>query len=143
MHSRHAHFLLGLMAASMVLIAGCGNQSDAPKTISTASPAASPQATTGSAQPLVVKEVVDVKLVNDPESGERVVQGSIVGTGLRPGNMAVINKDSTLGTVFGNPTWITFSVPLSTIGTQNSFTLQVVDPATKEQSQAVTVTFKR
>lgn len=143
MNRTSAHFLLGLMAASMLAIAGCGDTSDAPKTVSTASPAASPQATTGSAQPLAVKEVVDVKLVKDQESGERVVQGSIVGTGLRQGNMVVINKNSTLGTVFGNPTWITFSVPLSTIGTQNSFTLQVVDPATKEQSQTLTVNFKR
>jgi len=142
MNRRSAHFLLVLIAASM-LSAACSNNADAPKTVSTASPAASPKATTGPAQPLAVKEIVDVKVVKDQESGERVVQGSIVGTGLRQGNMVVINKGSTLGTVFGNPTWITFSVPLSTIGAQNSFSLEVVDPATKEQSQAFTVNFKR
>ncbi len=142
MNRRSAYFLLGLMAAS-ILIAGCGNTTDSPNTVSTASPAASPKATTGAAQSLTVKEVVDVKVVTDRQSGERVVQGSIVGTGFRQGNMVVINKGSSLETVFGNPTWITFSVPLANLGAQDSFTLEVVDPATKEQAQAVTVNFKR
>jgi len=142
MNRRNAHFLVGLIAASM-LIVGCGGNAGAPNPVSTASPAASPKATTGPAQPLAVKEVVDVKVVKDQKSGERMVQGSIVGTGLREGNMVVINKDATLGTVFGNPTWITFSVPLTSLGAENSFTLEVVDPATKEQSQPFTVNFKR
>lgn len=94
------------------------------------------------AKTMMVKEVVDVRVVEDPETGNRLITGSIVGSGLRDGDRVVIN-DTAVQTVFGHPGWITFSLPLSTIGDQNSFTLYVLRESTNERSKAFTVSFSR
>jgi hypothetical protein len=90
--------------------------------------------------PMSVEEVMDVRLSNDPETGERIVIGSILGTGLRAGDVAVVN-DTTFPTVYGNQTWITFAIPLEVLGNQNSFTIFVLRESTKERSEAYKVSF--
>jgi phosphate/sulfate permease len=137
------HFLIGSMAVTLLIIAGCGGDTtNVPKTVSTASPAQAATASPASTQPLTLTNVVDARVLKDPQSNNKVIVGSIVGTGLRAGDTVLINNDSTFPTVFGNDTWLTFSMPRTHIK-ENSFTLQVVRPSTKEQSKPVTVTFKQ
>jgi len=94
------------------------------------------------AKTMEVKGVVDVRVVDDAQTGNRLVTGSVVGTGLREGDKVVIN-DKAVETVFGNSSWITFSLPLSTIGNQNTFTLYVVRESTSERSKPFTASFSR
>jgi hypothetical protein len=94
------------------------------------------------AKTMEVKEVVDVRVVEDAQTGNRLITGSVVGTGLGEGDKVVVN-DSAVQTVFGNSSWITFSLPVSTIGNQNTFTLYVLRELTNERSKPFTVSFSR
>lgn len=142
MNRLNAPFHIGfLAAATMLTIAGCGgNGSEPGKTGSTAPTAAKATNTVGS--PLVVKEVVDARLAKDPE-GNPVIIGSINGTSLMDGDKVIVNNGATFGTFFGNDTWITFSIPVSAVGNQKSFTLQVIRPSTQEKSPTFTVNVKQ
>jgi hypothetical protein len=99
--------------------------------------------TAGSARPLVVNKVVDVRVDGDPEGGAKVIIGSVLGTGLRQGDMVVINNGSAFETVFGNGEWITFSIPRSAAGPGNLFTLHVIRRSTNERSRTFSVSVKR
>ncbi len=101
------------------------------------------KATTETARPLVVNKVGDVRISKDPKSGDKIIIGSVLGIGLRQGDMVVINNDSTFGTVLGNDTWITFSIPPSVVGNQNSFTMHVIRPSTNERSQTFSISVKQ
>ena len=140
MNRSKALLLLYFLAATMLALSGC-DRNEAVKTGSDASPAPA-QAQPAPSGPLVVKEVVDVRPSKDPE-GNPVIIGSINGTGLAIGDKVVVNNDTTLGTFFGNDKWITFSIPVATVGNQKSFTLQVMRPTTEEKSKTFTVDLKR
>jgi hypothetical protein len=99
--------------------------------------------TAGNARPLVVNKVVDVRVAGDPEGGPRVIIGSILGTGLRQGDMVVINDGPAFETVFGNGEWITFSIPRSAVDPGNLFTLHVIHRSTNERSRTFRVSVKR
>jgi hypothetical protein len=101
------------------------------------------KAATGGARPMVVNEVVDVRASSDPESGDKVIIGSILGSGFRQGDMVVINNGPAFGTVFGSKFWITFSIPPSAVGYRNSFTIHVIRPSSDERSRAFSVSVKR
>jgi len=137
MNRLNCRFLLYFLATTVLAIAGCARNEPVPT--GPAAPPAAAQATP--VGPMVVNEVVDVRLSKDPE-GNPVIIGSINGKGLMIGDKAVINSDTTLGTVFGNDTWITFSIPVAAVGNQKSFTLQVIRPASQEKSKTFTVSFK-
>lgn len=140
MNRLNAPFLLCFLAATMLTIAGCAGSESGPSKTASAPPAPNAK-TTNPSGPLAVTEVVGARLDKDP-NGIPVIVGSIHGAGLRDGDKVVINNESTLGTFFGNDTWITFSIPVSTLSNQKSFTLQVVRPPTQEQSKTFTVNVK-
>jgi len=94
------------------------------------------------APPIVVNEVVDVRVDKNAEIGDRVVVGSILGTGFRQGDMVIVNNGSAFGTVFGNPSWVTFSIPASILK-DDAITIHVVRPSTNQRSQNVTATVRR
>jgi hypothetical protein len=89
---------------------------------------------------LVVSVVVDVRVVEQPGGGTPLI-GSILGTGFKPGDAVRINSDLIFPTVYGNDTWITFSIPLEALGSQSSFTLEVFREGTSERSNTFTVRY--
>lgn len=90
----------------------------------------------------LVSDIVDVRVAAKPNE-ENLIIGSIHGTGFKPGDLVVVNRESVFPTAFGSETWLTFAVPLETIGQDESFTIEVFRPQTLERSPAQVVVVKR
>ena len=82
---------------------------------------------------LRISDVTDVRVQSSGEG--KVVIGSVIGLGFKPGDTVVINGDSPVPTAFGNEKWITFSFPVGVLNGKGGFSLAVLRLSTLERTK--------
>lgn len=90
------------------------------------------------AETLVVSDVVDLRVALQPD-GNRLVIGSVLGVGFKPGDSVRINGNLIVTTAYGNQAWVSFSMPLERLENENSFTLDLFRAESMEHSRTFTV----